>query len=165
MARRSKKQKMKAASTFFFLLVIGLVGAAIAALRHDDDLIGTELIGWALLPLAVVFGFTLHTTCGVTTTRRTPCTRDSYGFLFGCTGNGHWLKKFRFRLGFRNSEPPQVQRRQSNSLQVVMYQPAPQAQQPMKVAVEENARSICAFWIALISAVAGIIQVIVTFAH
>lgn len=164
MARRSKRQRMKAASTFFFLVVIGLVGAGIAVLRHDDFLTGTELIVLALLPLAAVVGFTLHTTCGVPTTRRTACKNDSYGFLFGCTGNGHWLEKFLIRLHFRKNELRQVQRRQDDSSQVVMYQPAPQAQ-PIKVTVEENARSICAFWIALVSAMAGIIQVIVIFAH
>ena len=45
-----------------------------------------------------------------------------------------------------------------------MHQPASQAQ-PIKVAVEDSARSVFAFWIALVSALAGIIQVIVIFAH
>ena len=108
MARRSKRQKMKAASTFFSLAIIGLVIAAIAVLQHHDFLTGTELIGWALLPLAALVGFTLHTTCGVATTRRTACKNDSYGFLFGCTGYGHWLEKFLIRLGFRKNELRQV---------------------------------------------------------
>jgi hypothetical protein len=128
MARRTKRQKMKAASMFFFLAVIGLLGAAIAVLRHDNFLTGTELIGFALLPLAALVGFTLHTTCGVATTRKTPCKNDSYGFLFGCTGNGHWLTKFLIRLGFRKNELQQIQRRhQPDGARVVMYQPAPQA--------------------------------------
>jgi hypothetical protein len=164
MARRSRKQKMRIASRVSLAAVIGLVVAAIVVLEHDDFMTGTELIGWALLPLAALFGFTLHTTCGVATTRRTSCKNDSYGFLFGCTGNGHWLAKFLVRLGFRKNELRPVQRRKPDSGQVVMYQPTPQGQ-AIKVTVEDNARSICAFWIALVSAIAGIMQVIFIFAH
>jgi len=155
---------MKAASSFFSLAIIGLVIAAIAVLQHHNFLTGTELIGWALLPLAALVGFTLHTTCGVATTRRTACKNDSYGFLFGCTGYGHWLEKFLIRLGFRKNELRQVPQRQPDSGQVFMHQPASQAQ-PIRVTVEDSARSVFAFWIALISAIAGIIQVIVIFAH
>ena len=42
MARHTKRQRMKAASMFFFLVVVGLVGVGIAMLRRDDFLSGME---------------------------------------------------------------------------------------------------------------------------
>jgi hypothetical protein len=41
-----------------------------------------------------------------------------------------------------------------------MHQPVPQSQ-PVKVILEDNARGKFAFWIALVSTVAGIIQAVV----
>jgi hypothetical protein len=164
MAKKSKIRKMKTASVFFFVAFIGFVAAGIAFLRHDDLLTGTEVIGLAFLPLTALIGFTWHTTCGVPTTRRTPCKNDSYGFLFGCTGNGHWLEKFIIRLGIRKSEPPKVQRGQPDSVQVLMYQPTSQTQ-PLKVTVESSTRDICGFWVGVVSMIATVITVVSIFAH
>jgi hypothetical protein len=164
MAKKSKIQKMKTASRFFFVVFIGFVAAGIVVLRHHDILTGTELVGLAFLPLTALVGFTLHTTCKVPTTRRTPCKNDSYGFLFGCTGNGHWLEKFFIRLGFRKDELQQVQRRQPDDVQVLMYQPTPQAQ-PLRVAVENNARDICGFWVGVVSMITGIAAVVIAVVH
>lgn len=167
MAKKSKIRKMRSASAFFFVAFIGLVAAGIAYLRHDDLLTGTEIVGSAFIPLAILFGFTLHTTCGVTTTRGTPCKKDSYGFLFGCYGNGHWLEKFFIRLGFRKSEPQQIQRvprRQADDVQVLTYQPTPQTE-PLRVAVETSARDIWGFWVGVVSMIATVVTVISIFAH
>jgi hypothetical protein len=159
MARQSKRKRMKALSWFLVLAVLCLVIVGVANLRHDDLLTGTELIGWAFVPLALLLGFTAHTTCGVTTTRRTPCKNDSYGFLFGCTGYGHWLEKFSVRLGFQKDTSQQVQGRQPDSVQVLMYQPASDSQ-PMKVTVENSGLAVCGFWVGVVAAVAAIVQII-----
>jgi hypothetical protein len=167
MAKKPKIQRMKTASRVFIVAFIGLMAAGIAYLYHHDILTGTELVGSAFIPLAIAFGFTLHTTCGVTTTRGTPCKKDSYGFLFGCTGNGHWLEKFSIRLGFRKNEPQQVQqtqRRQPDNVQVLMYQPTSQTQ-PLRVTVETSARDTWGFWVGVVSMIATVITVVSIFAH
>lgn len=167
MAKKSKIQRMKTASRFFIVAFIGLMAVGIAYLNHRDILRGTEIIGSALISLAIAFGFTVHTTCKVPTTRRTPCKNDSYGFLFGCTGNGHWLEKFFITLGFRKNEQQQVQqvqRHQPSSVQVLMYQPTPQTQ-PLKVTVENGFRDICGFWVGVVSMIAGIAAVVIAVVH
>ena len=164
MAKKPKIQRMKTASRFFIVAFIGLLAAGIAYLDHGDILTGTELIGSAFIPLAIAFGFTLHTTCKVPTTRRTPCKNDSYGFLFGCTGNGHWWEKFYIRLGFRKDEPQQVRRRQPASTQAFLYQPTPQTH-PLRVAVESSARDICGFWVGVVSMITGIAAVVIAVVH
>jgi hypothetical protein len=164
MARKPKIQRMKTASRFLVVAFLGLMAAGITYLYHRDILTGTELIGSAFIPLAAASGFTLHTTCKVPTTRRLPCKNDSYGFLFGCTGNGHWSEKFFIRLGLRKDEPQQVQRRQPASAQAFLYQPTPQTQ-PLRVTVETSARDICGFWVGVVSMIATVITVIAIFVH
>ena len=83
MARRSKRQNMKALSALLFLVVAGLVTAGVIKLRQDYFLTGTQLIGWAFVPLAILLGFTFPTTCKVKRTNRKACGNESYGFLFG----------------------------------------------------------------------------------
>jgi hypothetical protein len=63
MARRSKRKTLKALSAFLALTVVGLVIAGVVQIRHDYLLTGTELIGWAFVPLALLLGFTLPVTC------------------------------------------------------------------------------------------------------
>jgi hypothetical protein len=164
MAKKSKKQRMKSASKGFFVLLVLMVAAGIVFLQRHDFLTGTETIGLAFVPLVILFGFTLHTTCRVPTTRGKPCKSDSYGFLFGCTGNGHWLAKFSSRLGFRKDEAQPVQQRQPDGVQVLMYQPAPQTQ-PLRVTVESSTRDTCGFWVGVVSMVATVITVISIFVH
>jgi hypothetical protein len=163
MARQSKRKRMQGLSWFLVLAVVCLVIVGVANLRHDDLLTGTEIIGWAFVPLALLLAFTVHTTCGVPTTRRTPCQNDSYGFLFGCTGYGHWLRKFLTRLGIQKDTPQQIPRPQPDSVQVLIYQPASDSQ-PMKVAVENNGLAVCGFWVGVVAAVAAVIQIITAFA-
>jgi hypothetical protein len=150
---------MRALSWFLFLAVVCLVIAGVAKLRQQHVWTGVELIGWAFVPLAILLGFTAHTTCGVTTTRRTPCKNDSYGFLFGCTGNGHWVRKFYARLGFDKDALQPVQRRQPASVQVLMYQPAAESE-PLKVTVENSGLAVCGFWVGVVAALAAIVQII-----
>jgi hypothetical protein len=165
MARQqSKRKRMRALSWVLFLAVVCLVIVGAANLNHHDLLTGTELIGWAFVPLAILLGFTAHTTCGVTTTRRTPCKNDAYGFLFGCTGNGHWLKKFYARLGFDKEALQPVERRQPANVQVLMYQPAPESK-PLKVSVENSGLAVCGFWVGVVAAVAAIVQIITAIVH
>ncbi len=164
MAKKSKIQRMKSASKVFFVLFAGALATGIVFLQHRDFLTGTETIGLAFVPLVILFGFTLHTTCKVPTTRRTPCKNDSYGFLFGCTGNGHWLAKFSSRLGFHKDEMQPVQPRQPDSVQVFMYQPSAQTD-PLRVKVEGSARDTCGFWVGVISMIATVITVVTIFVH
>jgi hypothetical protein len=157
MAKQSRKQRMKGLSWLLCLAVIGLVTVGVVQIRQDDILTGAELIGWAFIPLAVLLGFTWPTRCRVETSRHTACKNDAYGFLFGCRGYGHWKEKLLIRIGLRHGETRPVQPRQTVAAQAFMSQPLPQSQ-PVKVIVEDNLRSKCAFWIALVSMVAGIVQ-------
>jgi hypothetical protein len=119
-------------------------------IRQDDILTGAELIGWALLSLAVLLGFTWPTRCRVETSRHTACRNDAFGFLFGCRGYGHWKEKFLIRIRLRRGEMKPVQGREPAAAQAFMYQPVPQSQ-PVKLIVEDNARSKFLFWVAVIS--------------
>ena len=58
MARQSRIKSMRAVSALLFLAVAGLITAGAVKLRHDYFLSGTELIGWATVPLALLLGFT-----------------------------------------------------------------------------------------------------------
>lgn len=160
MAKRSRKQRMKGLSWLLSLAVVVLVTVGVVQIRHVDLLTGTELIGWALLTLAVLVGFTWPTRCRVETSRHTACRNDAYGFLFGCRGYGHWKEKFLIRIRIRHGEMKPVQAREPAAAQAFMYQPVPQSE-PMKVIVEDNARSRILFWVAVISMVAGITQTII----
>lgn len=153
---------MKALSGLLFLAVVVLAIVGVVQIRHDDLLTGTELIGWALLTLAVLVGFTCPNRCRVETSRHTACRNDAYGFLFGCRGYGHWKEKFliRIRIRMRHGEMKPLQAREPAAAQAFMYQPIPQSE-PMKVIVEDNARSRFLFWVAIISMVAGIAQTVV----
>lgn len=64
MARRSKKQRMKALSWLIFLAFVGLVAAGVLQIRQDDVLTGAELIGRALLSLPILLGFTCRIDAG-----------------------------------------------------------------------------------------------------
>jgi hypothetical protein len=151
---------MAGLSWLICLAVVGLAAAGVVQIRQHDILTGVELIGWAFVPLAILLGFTWPTRCRVETSRHTACRNDAYGFLFGCRGSGHWKEKFLIRIGVRRGEMRPVQPRRPAPAQVFMYQPFPQTR-PVKVIVEDNVRSKCAFWIALVSAIAGIVQAVV----
>jgi hypothetical protein len=159
MARQSRKQRMKGLSWLLCLAVVGLVTGGVVQVRQGDILSGAELIGWAFIPLALLLGFTWPTRCRVETSRHTACRNDAYGFLFGCRGYGHWKEKLLIRIGLRRGEARPLQSRQPAAAQVFMSQPLPQSQ-PVKVIVEDNLRSRCAFWIALVSMAAGIVQTV-----
>lgn len=163
MARRSKRQNMKALSALLFLAVAGLVTVGVVKIRHDYPLAGTELIGWAFVPLTILLGFTFPARCKVKTGRRKPCKNDSYGFLFGCNRYGHWKEKFLVRLGWRGEAKP-IERRQPKGSYALAYQPAPQSQ-PVRVTVEDSGLGVCGFWVGVVSAVASVIQVIIIFVH
>jgi hypothetical protein len=145
---------------------VGLITAGIAKLRHDDVLSGVELIGWAIVPLALTAGFAWPVRCRAKTTRRKACGNWAYGFLFGCTKtSGHWTGKFLAQLGSkRGGEAEPVGRRRSSENAAVFNQAAPQPQ-PIKVTVEEGALAKCGFWIGFISGIVGIIQVIIPLVH
>ena len=160
MAKRSRKQRMKSLSWLLALVFVGLAAAGVVQIRQGDVLTGAELIGWASVSLAVLLGFACPTRCRVETSRQTACRNDAYGFLFGCRGYGHWKEKFLIRIRLWHGEMKPVQPREPAAAQAFMYQPVPQSQ-PMKVIVEDTARSKCGFWIALISMVTGVGQVVI----
>jgi hypothetical protein len=154
---------MRIISALLVSAVVGsLIGGAVK-LRHDDFLTGTQLIGWALIPLALLLGFTWPVRCRVKTTSRRACGNHAYGFLFGCTKvAGHWTGKFLVRLRLRTDETKPVERRQPIGSDALMHQAAPQSQ-PIRVTVEDNGLGVCGFWIGVVSAVAAVIQVISIF--
>ncbi len=165
MARRSKRQSMKAVSGLLALAVAGLVTVGVVKIRHDYLLTGTELIGWAFVPLALLLGFTLPVICRVKRTNRKACGKNAYGLLFGCTEvAGHWTGKFLARLGLRRGQVKPVERRQSSGSTVVLNQPVPQSK-PVKVTVEESALAKCGFWVGFVSGIVGITQAIVSLVH
>jgi len=151
---------MKRLSWLFCLTVAGLVLVGAVQISQNDFLTGTELIGWASISLALLLGFIWPTRCRVETSQHAACKNDAYGFLFGCKGYGHWKEKFLIRIGLRRGETRPVQPRQPAAAQAFMHQPIPQSP-PVRVIVEDTARSKYAFWIALASAVAGIVQAVI----
>lgn len=161
MARRSRKQRMRNLSWLLSLAFLGLATAGAVQIGHDDVLTGVELMGCASLSLAILLGFTWPTRCRVETRQHKACREDAYGFLFGCRGHGHWKEKFLIRM--RRGETQPIRPREPAGAHAFMYQPVPQSQ-PMKVIVEDNARSKLGFWIALISMIAGVGQVAIAIA-
>jgi hypothetical protein len=166
MARQSTIKSMRTVSALLLLAVAGLITAGILKLRHDYYLSGTELIGWAIVPLALLLGFTWPVRCRAKTTNRKACGNWAYGFLFGCTKTaGHWTGKFLVQLGWkREGEAKPVERRQPSSSTVVLNQPASRPQ-PIKVTVEETALTKCGFWVGFVSGILGVIQAIISLSH
>lgn len=165
MARRSKRQSQKAVSALLALTVVGLVIAGVVKIRHDYFLTGTELIGWAFVPLALLLGFTLPVMCRVERTNRKACGNNAYGLLFGCTKvAGHWTGKFGARLRIHRGEAKPVARRRSSGSTVLLNQPVPQSK-PIKVEVEEGVLAKCGFWVGLVSGIVGLAQAIFSLVH
>lgn len=157
---------MRTVSALLLLAVAGLITAGAVKLRHDYFLSGTELIGWAIVPLALLLGFTWPVRCRVKTTRRKACGNWAYGFLFGCNQTaGHWTWKFLARLGRkRGSEVGPVERRQRSANTIAFNQSAPQSQ-PIRVTVEDSVLAKCGFWVGFASGIVAIIQAIISLAH
>ncbi len=156
---------MKAISALLVLLVAGLIAAGAVKLRHDYYLDGTQLIGWAFVPLTLLLGFTFPTRCKVKKTNRKACGNWAYGFLFGCTkAAGHWTGKFLVRLGLKGDEAKPVESRKPAGSLALAYQPAPQSKQP-KMTVEDSRLSVCASWAGIVSAVVAVMQTIIYFVH
>ena len=165
MARQSTLKTMKAISALLVLIVAGLITAGVGKLRHDYYLDGTQLIGWAFVPLAILLGFTWPTRCKVKKTNRKACGNWAYGFLFGCTkAAGHWTGKFLVRLGLKGDEAKPVERRKPAVGYALMHQPAPQSKPP-KMTVEDTRLSVCASWAGIVSAVIAVVQAVVYFVH
>jgi hypothetical protein len=165
MARQSTIKTMKTVSALLVLVVAGLIIAGVAKLRHDYYLEGTQLVGWAFVPLALLLGFAWPTRCKVKKTNRKACGNWAYGFLFGCTkAAGHWTATFLVRLGFKRDEARPVERRQPSGNTVVFNQPVPHSK-PAKVTVEESALAKCGFWVGLAAGIVGIIQAIISLVH
>lgn len=156
---------MRALSALLFLAVVGLIIAGVVKLRHDYLLSGTELIGWAFVPLALLLGFTWPVRCRVKRTNRKACGNWAYGLLFGCRqAAGHWSGKFLVRMRMKHDEAKPVERRQPSGNTVVFNQPVPPSK-PVRVTVEESTLAKCGFWVGLASGIAGIIQAIIALAH
>lgn len=165
MARQSTIKSMRAVSALLFLAVAGLITVGVVKIRHDYLLTGTELIGWAFVPLALLLGFTLPVRCRVKRTNRKACGNWAYGFLFGCTkAAGHWSGKFLVRLGLKGDEAKPVESRKPAGSYALAYQPPPRSKSP-KMTVEESRLSVCASWAGIVSAVVAVIQAIVYFVH
>jgi hypothetical protein len=149
---------MQALSALLFLAVLCLVIAGVTKIRNHDLLAGTQLIASMFIPLFFLLGFTWRTTCKVKTTRSKPCGNEAYGFLFGCNKTvGHFLGKFLVRLGLQRDAVRHVERSYA-----VTYDTTSQVR-PIKVTIEDNGLGVCGFWVGVISAAAGVIQVITSF--
>jgi hypothetical protein len=165
MARHSTLKTMKAISALLALVIVGLIVAGVAKLRHDYYLGGTQLIGWAFVPLSILLGFVWPTRCKVKKTNRKACGNWAYGFLFGCTkAASHFTGKFLVRLGLKGDEAAPVERRGPAGSYALNYEHAPQSKS-MRVTVEDTRLSVCASWAGMVSAVIAVIQAIVYFAH
>jgi hypothetical protein len=64
------------------------------------------------------------------------------------------------RLGLKRDYTKEVERRQPSGGSVSMQQAAAESK-PIKVTVEDNGLGLCGFWVGVISAVTGIIQVVI----
>ena len=118
MARSMSTLKtMRAVSVVLFLAVAGLVYAGVDQMRHWNILTGWQLVGWALIPFALLLSFTLPVRCKVKRTNGLACGHWAYGLLFGCRRTpGHWSEKFRLRLQFPQKEVKPVGRQPAGSL-------------------------------------------------
>jgi hypothetical protein len=149
---KSTLKTMRALSAVLFLTAAGLVAGGIDEMRHWNILTGWELIGWALIPLALLLSFTLPVPCKVVRTNGLACGNWAYGLLFGCpTVAGHRWKKFRARLQLPQKEVKPIGQ--------------PQSQQRLRVIVEDGRLGICGFWVSVVSMIAAVIPVIVIFVH
>lgn len=165
MARQSTIKTMKAISALLIVIAVGLIAAGVAKLRHDYFLTGTQLIGWAFVPLAILLGFAWPVRCRVKKTNRKACGNWAYGFLFGCTKTaGHWTGKFLVRLGLKSGEARPVDSHKASDGYAVNYQPAPNSR-PSKMTVEDSRLTVCASWAGILSAVVAVVQAIIYFAH
>jgi hypothetical protein len=164
MARKSTLKSRRAVSILLLFAASGLIVAGVVKIRHDDFLPGSELIGWAIVPVAVVLGLTWPVMCKAETANRKGCRNWAYGFLFGCTkAPGHFIGKFRAQLGSDQEPKPAGSRRPTGDGEV-FKQIAPSSE-PIKVTVEEGVLAKCGFWIGLVSGIVGVIQAIASFAH
>lgn len=161
----STLKTMRAVSAVLFLIVAGLVAVGIDQMRHWDILIGWELIGWALIPLAILISFTLPVGCKVVRTNGLACGNWAYGLLFGCpkTASHRW-KKFRARLQLPQREVKPVGRPRPAGSVPLNYQPKRQRHE-IKVTVEDGRLGVCGFWVSVVSMIAALIPVIAYFAH
>jgi hypothetical protein len=165
MARQSTIKTMKTISALLILIIVALIAAGVAKLRHDDLLAGTQLIGWAFVPLAILLGFAGPVRCKVKKTNHKACGNWAYGFLFGCTKTaGHWTGKFGVRLGLKGDETRPVESRKPSGGYAVNCQPAPQPK-PAKMTVEDSRLTVCASWAGILSAVVAVVQAIIYFTH
>jgi hypothetical protein len=162
MARYSKKQDMQGLSAFLGFAFLCLATFAVVAFKNRSFTTALDLIGWSFMPLAVTLAFTWPTRCRVTTSRGKPCKGNAYGFLFGCNAYNHFWTKFFVRLGLQKDAQRTVERHQSTGGDAMANRPASDGR-PIAVTITENRRDICGFWIGVISAAAGVIQVITSF--
>lgn len=72
--------------------------------------------------------------------------------------------KFKARLHFGSGEVKPVQRQRQTVPSVALHQPVSESK-PIKVTVEDNGLGVCGFWVGVVSAVAGVIQVVTYFVH
>lgn len=162
MARSSRKRDRGAASALIFLVVAGLVFEAVVQIRHQDYHTGIKFIAWSCIALALVLGFVLPVRCNAKTTRSTPCGNTAYGLLFGCTKTaGHWSGKFLARFRSQRKMPQKVPQGRRGGSYAVMYH-VTAGSEPLRVTVEDGMLTKCGFWVAVVSAVAGVAQVILT---
>ena len=162
---KSTLATMRALSVILFLTVALLVVVGIDQMRHWNILTGWELIGWALIPLAILLGFTLPVPCKVVRTNGLACGNWAYGLLFG-RGKvaSHRWKKFRARLQLPQREVKPVGRPKPAGSVALNYQPTRQRQE-IKVTVEDGRLGVCGFWVSVVSMIAAVIPVITYFAH
>ena len=161
----STLKTMRTVSAGLFLIIAGLVAVGINQMRHWNILTGWELIGWALIPLALLISFTLPVRCKVKRTNGLACGHWAYGLLFGCFRTAsHWHEKFAARLQLPHKEVKPVERRQPTGSYALNYQPTRQRQE-IKVTVEDGRLGVWGFWVSVVSMIAALIPVIAHFAH
>jgi hypothetical protein len=162
MAReKSTIATMRITSAVLFAAVAGLTYAGIQEMRHWNILTGWKLIGGAVIPLALLLGFTLPVMCKVIRTNGKACGHRAYGLLFGCPYvAGHWSKKFRARLQFPHKEVKPITGPQPSGTLAFNYNPTRQRQE-VKVIVEDGRLGVWGFWFTAVSTIAGIAGVIV----
>lgn len=150
---------MTTLSAFLFLTAVGLVTWAIDSIRHKNVHSGIVLILWALALLSLISLFTWPTQCRVLTSKGKPCRGTAYGFLFGCRGYFHWWPKFFARIGLRREALTQIERSRPTGNYVAMRQLGSEGE-PIRVSVDDSRLSICGFWVGVVGALAGVVQII-----
>lgn len=159
---QSKRKTRRQLSLVFFGIFAFAASLSVVQFGHSHLKDGFGWLGLAALAVAVLFGFTLPTSCRVITDKGHPCTKEAGGFLFGCTSSDHQLAKFFARVGWETERirPRASPQNGPSRGRVIGITPAQSEFQTFHINVSSS-MGVCGFWFGFISTLAAVAGVIV----